>query len=264
MTPMNHAHVEEHHLVDGYLAGRLSESERDAFEAHYFDCAACLEQLEAADGLRAGMLQAAAEDVAKPIAAVRARLGLLAALAAWSRRSPRLRSALAGALLLLVALLPALWLAGRNRSLERQLSAASAAAERQRSAAAARLPGPEQALGPQVNVPLFLLAAVRGAEAPDREPVNRLPLSSSTRAVILAAQLAAIEYPAYRAALTTASGREVWQAAGLHPDSRDTLVLLLPSAMLQPGDYRLTIEGMKDGGPSFAVAAYPFRVVRRP
>lgn len=264
MTPLDHAHVEEHHLVDGYLAGRLSESERDAFEAHYFDCEACLEQLEAAEDLRAGMLQVAAEDLAKSAAAVRARLGLLAGLAAWSRRSPRLRSALAGVLLLLVALLPALWLAGRNRSLERRLAAAHAGAERQRAAAQAHLPGPEQTVGPQVNVPLFLLAAVRGAEAPDREPVNRIPLSPSTRSVILAAQLAAIEYPAYRAALTTASGREVWQAAGLHPDSRDTLVLLLPATMLQPGDYRLTIEGTKDSGPSFAVAAYPFRVVRRP
>ncbi len=113
-------------------------------------------------------------------------------------------------------------------------------------------------------MPLFMLAAVRGGEAADREPVNQIPLSSGTGSVILAAELAAVEYPAYRAALRTASGREVWQAAGLHPDSRETLVLLLPAAMLQPGDYRLTIEGMKDGSPAFAVAAYPFLVVRRP
>ena len=177
---MDHAYVEEHDLVEGYLAGRLSEGERDAFEAHYFDCEACIEQLEAANGFRAGMLQAAAEDLAQSTAAARARLGLLAGLAAWSRRSPHLWPALAGALLLLVALLPAFWLAARNRSLERQLAAADAGAEGQRAAAEARLPGPEQAVRPQVNVPLFMLAAVRGGEAADREPVNRIPLSSGT------------------------------------------------------------------------------------
>jgi hypothetical protein len=32
--------------------------------------------------------------------------------------------------------------------------------------------------------------------------------------------------------------------------------------MLAPGIYQLTIEGMKNDGQGFAVAAYPFRVVR--
>jgi hypothetical protein len=53
-----------------------------------------------------------------------------------------------------------------------------------------------------------------------------------------------------------------WQAGDLRPDRRDSLVLLLPSRMLPPGLYRLTIEGVKDDGKTFAVAAYPFRVVR--
>jgi len=33
--------------------------------------------------------------------------------------------------------------------------------------------------------------------------------------------------------------------------------------MLKPGVYRLTVEGAGNGGKWFAVAAYPFRVVRR-
>src|SRR5262245_50480913 len=126
---MNHTYVEENDLVESYLAGRLSESERDAFEAHYFDCETCLERLETANDFREGMRQVAAEDIAQA-SAERTRLGLLAALAALSLRH---RLALAGALLLLVAL-PSLWLAQRNRGLQEQLAATSTGAERQRAA----------------------------------------------------------------------------------------------------------------------------------
>ena len=277
---MDHSYVEEHDLVEPYLAGRLSESERDAFEAHYFACETCLELLETAEGFREGMLQAAAEDVAH------VRLGLLAGLGALSLRH---RLALAAALLVLAAL-PGLWLAERNRGLERQLAAVSASAEGQRAALETRLHGLEQAgaadrqrlagelaeerrahalsektatVPPQVNVPLFMLAAVRGGEA-GREPVNQIVLSATDGSVILTLELATVDYPAYRASLHGAGGKEIWQARGLHPDSRDTLVLLLPASMLQPDVYQLTIEGAKDDGKWFAVAAYPFRVARRP
>jgi hypothetical protein len=292
---MNHSYVEEHDLAESYLAGRLSESQRDEFEAHYFDCETCLERLETAEGFREGMLQVAAEDLTLATA-VRVRIGLLAGLAALSLRH---RLALAGALLLL-AVLPGLWLAGRNRGLERQLAAVSAGAESQRAALEARLHALEQAGAgdrrrlagelererqaraaaerterterterpaarhPEVNVPIFLLAAVRGGEGVDREPVNQIPLPAAADSVVLTFELATIDYPAYRASLHAADGKEIWQARGLHPDSRDTLVLLLPASMLQPGLYRLTIEGARDGGKGAAVAECPFRVVMAP
>ena len=281
MTEMDHTYVEEHDLVESYLADRLSASERDAFEAHYFDCATCLERLETANGFREGMRQVAAEDLAQ-VSAARVRLGLLAGLAALSRRH---RLALTGALLLLAAL-PSVWLIERNRALQQQLAAASAGSEHQRAALEARLHSLEQngagdrhrleeelarerqirevAGRPQVNVPLFLLAAVRSGDQAGREPVNQIPLSPTAGSVILTAELATVDYPAYRASLHTTGGQEIWQADGLHPDSRDTLVLLLPASMLQPGVYRLTVEGAKSGGRWLAVATYPFRVARRP
>lgn len=280
---MDHTYVEEHDLIEAYLAERLSAEERDSFEAHYFSCETCLERLAAAEGLREGMRRVAAEDLAQAVA-VRAQLGFLAGLAALSRR----RFALAGAFLLLAAL-PAGWLIERNRRLERQLTETAAAAKRQRTALEARLESLEQtgtddrrrltegqtrereALAaasqltqPQINVPLFLLAAVRSGETAGREPVSQIPLSSGTGSVILTAELATVDYPAYRAVLRTADGREIWQAGSLHPDSRDTLVLLLPASMLEPGTYRLTIEGARKDGKVFPVAAYPFRVVRQP
>jgi hypothetical protein len=290
MTAMDHSYAEEHDLAESYLAGRLSDSERDAFEAHYFDCAACLERLETAEDFREGMLRMAAEDTA------RAQVGLLAGLALLSRG----RRIALGAFLLLLVALPLGLLVARNRSLDRQLAEARAArvtapapapagGEQRIASLEARLRSLQQAgavdrrrleeelakerqartaveseaAAPRVNVPVFLLAAVRGGEE-GREPVNRIPLSAASGPVILTLELATVDYPSYGASLRTGDGKEVWQARGLRPDSRDTLVLLLPSRMLRPGSYRLAIEGARGDGREFAVAAYPFQVVRHP
>ncbi|HEX3526727.1 MAG TPA: zf-HC2 domain-containing protein [Thermoanaerobaculia bacterium] len=268
---MDHSYAEEHDLVEAYLAERLSESEREAFEAHYFNCEICLERLETANDFREGMRQVAAEDIAQA-AAAHVQIGLLAGLAALSRRH---RLALAGILLLLAAL--PLWLIESNRGLERQRTALEArlrrleeaqAGDRRRHAEelaqaqqahAPRKTTAVQPVQPQVNVPLFLLAAVRSGDA-GREPVSQIPLSPTATSVILTAELATVDFTTYRASLR-ASGKEIWQAGGLHPDSRDTLVLLLPASMLQPGVYQLTIEGAKSDGSWSVVAGYPFRVV---
>lgn len=289
MIPMDHAYVEEHGLVEAYLRDRLSESERTELEAHYFACETCLAQLEMASDFREGMLQAAAEDSA------RAQVGLLASLALLSRGR---RIALAG-FLLLIAALPLGLLIGRNRSLEQQLAEArdaratppapagadqriaslearlrslrqTEAADRQRleeelaKERQARSAAESEAAVPQVNVPIFTLAAVRSGEEEGREPVNRIPLSAETGSVLFTLELAAIDYPSYRACLRAEDGKEIWQAHGLRPDSRDALVILLPSRMLRPGSYRLAIEGVSGNGKAFAVAAYPFRVARNP
>jgi hypothetical protein len=277
---MDHTYAEEHGLVESYLKDRLAESERTAFEAHYFDCETCIEQLETASDFKAGMLQMAAEDTVKAT-------GLLAALALLSRRR---RLAWGGVLLLLLAL-PLGFLIARNRGLERQLAEARTTAPgedpriasleaelsslresgagdrrrlegelaRERQARADAETATEKAAGrPQVNVPVFLLAAVRSGEQAGREPVNRVSLPAEAESVIFTLELATVDFPSYRAVLQTESGREIWQAGNLHPDSRDALVLLLPTRMIPPGVYRLRIEG----GKGFAVGDYPFRVVR--
>ena len=144
MTAMDHVYAEEHGLVEAYLKDRLSESEREAFEAHYFACEACLEQLETASDFREGMLQVAAEDTARAGAA-RARLGLLAGLALLSRGR---RLALAALLLLLLALPFALLVA--NRGLEsgwppRAPAAISGSRAWRRSSGLSRAPVPKSA-----------------------------------------------------------------------------------------------------------------------
>ena len=258
MSPMDHSYAEEHGLVEDYLADRLSESERSEFEAHYFDCALCLEQLEAAEDFGEGMRQVVLEEISE----IAPRLGLFAALAHLSRRG---RLALA-ALLLFLAIFPLGLLVLRDRQLEARLAAARTpepdprverlqAELRDLRERAAR---PAVSGGPQVNVPIFLLAAVRSA-GEGREPVNRLPLASATGSVILTVELATVDAPTYRATLQGPGGKEIWRTDGLRPDGRDALTLLLPASMLPPGDYRLTLEGTKDGR-TFPAGLYPFRV----
>jgi hypothetical protein len=289
VTAMDHAYVEEHGLVEAYLKDRLSESEREEFEAHYFACATCLQQLETASDFREGMLQVAAEDAA------RSRAGLLAGLALLSGWR---RVALGGFLLLLVTL-PLGLLITRNRDLERRLAEArsahstspapaggdpriaglearlrsveaAGAADRERleeelaKERQARAAAAGEGDVPRVNVPIFLLAAVRGGEEEGREPVSRIPLSAASGPVVLTLELATVDYPSYKAALRSRDGKEIWQARGLRPDSRDALVILLPARMLQPGSYRLEIAGARSDGREIAVAAYPFQVAAKP
>jgi hypothetical protein len=282
---MDHAYVEEHGVLEAYLKDRLSESEREEFEAHYFACETCLQQLETANDFREGMLQVAAEDAA------RSRAGLLAGLALLSGWR---RIALGGLLLLLVALPLGLLLA-RNQGLERQLAdargthatapadpriaglearlrsvEATGAADRKRleeelaKERQARAAAASEGAVPRVNVPIFMLAAVRGGEEEGREPVSRIPLSAASGPVILTLELATVDYPSYSASLRAEDGKEIWRARGLRPDSRDALVILLPARMLQSGSYRLDIEGARSDGREIAVAAYPFQVAGKP
>lgn len=277
MTSIDHAYAEEHGLVDAYLKDRLSETERDAFEAHFFGCETCIAQLELANDFREGMRDVAATETA------RTQLGFLATLAAlsWAQRA-----VLAAALLLLIAL-PGFLLA-RNRGLERQLAEArtaapppsgtdpkvadlearlkslqaSGAADRQRLEAelAQARQAPPSDNRPQVNIPIFVLAALRSADEAGREPVNQIPLPTAGQPLLLTIELATVDSPTYQASLLDGKGKEIWQSTGLKADDRDTLNLLLPSSMLAPGLYELRIEG----GKGVTVGAYPFRVVGRP
>jgi tetratricopeptide (TPR) repeat protein len=59
-----------HELAEAYVAGTLSEAEQDAFEQHYFGCAACLAQVQMLQEVRDGLRRApAAAPAPRPAAA---------------------------------------------------------------------------------------------------------------------------------------------------------------------------------------------------
>lgn len=123
---MDHAYIEEHGLVDRYLAGRLPAVERVRFEDHFVDCPRCLDELELARDFQASLAAGVAREVSRKTAA----FGLLA----WLAR-PAGRAVLLGAFLVLVAVPAAFLMTGG---------------------------GTPPPLGPQVNIPTYALGSVRG------------------------------------------------------------------------------------------------------
>ena len=68
--PMSREYIEEHHVVTRYLAGQLSEAEREAFETYYVEHPQMLRELEVAAKLKLGL--ALMEDAGELDAAPRA------------------------------------------------------------------------------------------------------------------------------------------------------------------------------------------------
>ena len=282
---MDHDYIEQHHLADRYLMGKLSPEETDRFEEHYLSCQLCLDRLEQAETLQRGLKRAAAEDAARLVTARQA--GFLAVLARLGR-SPRAGIALAA--LFAVLLLPGLlaWReAGRlGRQLDRAnaelarrsheepqvpgdaAAALAAQAARDRSEAERRRlesqlaqerdarAGLErrlaQAYQPQINTPVLSLSSERGAE--EGEPTQRVRLPKSPGWIVLSLDLDRPELETYRVVLLGAGG-EVWRGSGLRPNGNDSLVVTLPSTLLKAGDYSLRVES----GDGKGVARFTFR-----
>ena len=49
---IDHQEAIKNMMAERYLLRELSENERDAYEAHLFDCQACFEQVKAGNGVR--------------------------------------------------------------------------------------------------------------------------------------------------------------------------------------------------------------------
>ncbi len=73
-------------------------------------------------------------------------------------------------------------------------------------------------------------------------------------------------FPRYAAALQTVEGRNVWSGDRLtsHPGSTgETVMVLVPSAVLTSGDYILSIRGVRASAHAETVGDYSFRI-RKP
>jgi len=54
---MDCARVAQEEILEGYLLGRLSEKDRDAFEEHYFECAQCFEEVRTLQAVRSELAE---------------------------------------------------------------------------------------------------------------------------------------------------------------------------------------------------------------
>ena len=228
-TPLDHRNVAELALVERYHQGRLSADEEERFEAHFVDCAACQQELEAQRSFLRGLRTVAAEEAA----GAALRRGLLAWLARRGPGSARLAaSALAVALVALGLATAVLW--RQNQRLEER---------------AAELGAPVAAL------PVVLLGTLRG----DDDPPAVAPPAEGPWA--LAVDVGADpRFSGYSLALTDAAGTVRFARGDLAPNDLEVIQLLVPAGVLAPGEYRLLARGTLPGGEEVEVASHRFRV----
>ena len=91
------AWAERDEILEGYVRDALGPEDRDAFEAHYFECAACFEKVQTFQALHAELVSSPAEAPAAPAAGrswrwvfapVGASLLVVAAAALWLTNPP--------------------------------------------------------------------------------------------------------------------------------------------------------------------------------
>jgi anti-sigma factor RsiW len=284
---MDHAYIEEHQIADRYVQGTLPEAERERFEDHYLSCQECLDRLELAESVQRGFQRMAAQDLERLSAARQL------AVVAWLTRLGRSRQMAVLVMALLVfAILPVgvalrgfSGSAGHDQELARTRSALEQ--ERQRSSAEARSAAEAekrlqasqsdlaaerearartqeqlaQAFQPEANTPILNLDVERGGGTPGDKPTNLLRLPASVRWVVLAPQVEPPFHSPYRAILRDGHGRELRRIEGLQPNEREALSLSLPTSLLPPGDYSLSVEGLTPGGKPIPAGRFTFRVL---
>lgn len=259
MTPddasrdLTHREVEELGLVDRYYRGDLEAELEERFEDHFFACAECREALSAAGDFRDALRDLAAEEASRRIATTVAAGGL----ARLRRHAPWLVA--------LLALLPAVWLAGRATDLRSEAETARSRAALARAELAATREAARERVAelsarmeesaaaaltqPLSNLPLILLERTRGDDDAIVVPADE--------AFTLAVDVIDEPFRAFDLEVRDGAGKPVLDRAALRPDVLGTLRLVFPAGFLPPGHYRVTVRAAGDGK---TVAVHTLRV----
>src|SRR5215813_2576134 len=275
---MEHSYIEEHNIAERYLLDKLSAQERMRFEEHLKNCVQCVNLLEVIGGLRMGLRIVAAKEIG------RRRAYAEAGLLAWIARLSRAKQAvlLAGVILLIAA--PILgWSRARRElvratqtaaewqlryeereqaahNLTKEMQAREQLAARPESERVDRPRLPNEAKNvtpPQVVVPVFALSVTR-SDGPDlTQSDNQIKLPTTSKLIILLLESGPDPgLRSYRAAISTADGRNIWRESNLSAISTDALALSFNSSLFKPGNYVLTLEGLTTQNRYVLIAQY--------
>jgi len=297
---MEHSYIEDHHIADRYLSGKLSIEERVRFEEHFVDCPECLDRLQTIDYFSAGLRTVAVEEATRLRANLSVgRAGVLARIALLARR--RHGPSLAVAILLIalpMGLLIPEWMSARRelaraiqessewrrkyeeseraaRDLAKEMQTRELESSLQLERLAAQFGrmwnSPDSAPRPshkaaerQSETPVFALSVVRGGGADPSQPVNRITLPPQSKSIILLLELEPDpDLHSYRVAISTTEGLSIWTKDGLKPNSMNALALSFNSGLFKPGDYLLTLEGITAQEGHRPVATYAFRALAK-
>lgn len=282
---MDHRYIEESNLVDYYVLGKLPPDEQDRFEEHFVDCQECLERIETTKAFQRGLKRAAAEDVALW------HMHLQGGVLLWLRRRNRFQKTLIFSTLILLVTLPLAIFFARLRQANFDLEQSRANAvdlqrryeEQQRVISeleknlqqAQTKPNERQALpeadpnknslteqipeNNQKGIAVFALNIVRSL---DGAPTTRISFPPTIKSVVLSVDLegATTDFVSYQVTISSDNNRTVWKRDNYR--QRDEVIKVqLDSALLKPGNYQLTVEGLAKDNRYLPAGTYTFRVI---
>jgi hypothetical protein len=289
--------VIEDELVEEYLDGAGSPSERRSFEERCLASPEWQSRLSLARALRdrARTPVGLPREEMPPAQAAPARSAGLApawveTLVGWLRPARWQPAWVAAAAVLVVSLAGNAWMILRLDTAEpaagpplarpatappsadiealaeeaRDLRARLEEEQRQRSrpedAAMVRRPG----RAPGASIATFALAS--GIRLRSGGSLSAVAVPPDALLVRLRLELSGGGFPIYRASLHDGDGDEVWMASKLRPDTERgqvAVVLVLPSELLRRGDYQVKLSGIPERGEPEPVATYAFRASGR-
>jgi len=109
-----------------------------------------------------------------------------------------------------------------------------------------------------VDHPACPLGFLRG----DEGTANRMALGRQPQWIVLFVELPPETAKSYRATLTTAGGKTLWEGEGLIPNADGTVTLSLDSGTLEPGPHRLRLTAVDAQGRTAPAGEIPFEVQR--
>jgi anti-sigma factor RsiW len=227
---VTHREIEEREIIDEYLRGHLSESDRDAFEEHFFACDDCFAQVQSAEQFAQGVRQAVRSGALPP-----AEEGH-ALLAAWLR--PAFALCAAG-----VVILTAVtgWLALVDRPKWQHEAAAQRdqlEAERQHAATLEQQLATNRPPAAEANLPLVMLEASRAAVG------NTVTIPAGAPQLALWIEIAPeAKSPAFRLEISTLANEPVERLEGLVRNTYGALAASVPAGKLKPGAYKVRLLG---------------------
>jgi hypothetical protein len=282
---MNHDYITDQDLVGRYMAGTLPNDERVRFEAHFVDCPRCLDALEDVEPYRNALRAFASEAAVAPAARVvefeNVRPGVAGVPGVdvvdaepkpkTARKWMQRVVGLAATVVIAAGIVDALRMrreAARARAAadvsERELRDSEQRARDLRAANAARARQVDAAA--LTGALVFPLVKTRGAGS--EPPQNRVAIPGDAGWIVLLADLNAPSVSSaanrYRATIDTADGGQVWSNDRVTPSPPDAFGVAVPSRLLPPGDYALTLDEQPARSDAWrSVGRYTFRVVPR-
>lgn len=280
----------EDELVDDYLRDKLSADEQKNFRQHFLSTPERYEKLRVARALKRYLDQRAATETdteSKPASWWRALPGYLS--------FPQMRVALPAMMILIAVALGAFWIIKKSRQQQPVEVAREVSSPPQVSPSIASIPPnrnipeaietnqtpvqvaeggatnrngsqerrPEKVLrNPPARTPALAVTLIPGMlrSAGSMQEVN---LSSGEERLQLKLSLTSDDYRQYRAALQTAAGRDILFRDNLKRSNTPqgpAVILTVPTTLLSPGEYRLTLSGTTPDKTFEIAAQYYFKI----